>query len=223
MAPDWIPLCIPRGAIGGGFTSRILWVVATKKEKVIPDPEQFPKDEALEYGIIHDLERISMINGEYKFTDEAKAAYVKWYSEEEAKIQLGNSPIADPRFSGYISRRATHIKKISMALAAAQRDLRELSLDDFTLALEYLEDIEKDMGDVFARVGLSPQAIQSADITEFIQARGKVWKSQILRYFKSDLDTRTFDSVVSYLTSTGEVRIVTIDSAKGDVMYEWKG
>ena len=64
-APDWIPLMIPFSAIGGGFTSRIIFVVEDKKGKIIEDPNEIQVDEKLKADLVHDLEQISLLVGEF--------------------------------------------------------------------------------------------------------------------------------------------------------------
>lgn len=222
MAPDWIPLCIPRGAVGGGFTSRILWVVASQKAKIVADPDEFPVDQALEAAIMHDLERISMINGEMVFSQSARDAYTAWYKEEEAKIKTGNPAVRDPRFSGYVARRATHLKKVAMTVSLAKSDERVISEQDFNTALEYILDIEQDMEGVFSRIGLSPYTIQAASVREYIKAKERIPRSEVLRYFASDLDLRTFEAIETYLEMTKEIKIIR-DLEKKDTIYVWSG
>ena len=70
----------------------------------------------MEAAIKHDLELIKMIAGPMRFEPKAMKLYEEWYAEEDRKIDMGMPAIRDPRFSGYVSRRATHIKKIAMTL-----------------------------------------------------------------------------------------------------------
>lgn len=218
MAPDWIPHCIPQGAIGGGFTSRLLWVVAHHKERIISNPNEVELDKDLEAAILYDLERIHLLEGEVKFHPEALADYEAWYRAEEAKVSRGELPVRDPRFAGYISRRATHVKKIAMCLAVAEHDDLLIYPKEFKAAVADLEDLEKDMHTVFASVGTSGMAAELNAVQTYILERGVVSQRDLVRAFQSELNP----NLLGYIEKTLEVmETVTIerDSKTGKVTY----
>src|SRR5690606_35947248 len=77
-APDWIQSMLPQEAIGGGFTSRIVFIVEDKKKHIVPEYEM--DEEAIELGnkLRRDLERIGNLRGAMTFTDTAKELYKTW-------------------------------------------------------------------------------------------------------------------------------------------------
>lgn len=221
MAPDWIPVSIPTAAIGGGFTSRILFVVETQKGRTIADPGLYQIDEGLFDDLVHDLERIHSIVGPYTFDKEAKEHYMEWYIKQEKNTQAGRPALKDPRFSGYVSRRQTYIKKIAMACSASRSDDRIITEADFRRARLFLEGAEKNMEGVFGKVGKNVYVGQTQEVMEFIRSKGKVSKAQIMQAFYRDIDGKSFDIIEATMLATQMVRR-TLSTQDGEAIYEWR-
>jgi len=221
-APDWFPIMIPASAIGGGFTSRVIWVVENKKGRIIEDPNLIQIDLELKAHIIHDLQQIKNIVGEYSFDNGALEEYKGWYRAQEEAIASGNPPIRDPRFSGYVSRRATHVKKLAMASSASRSDDRRVTEFDFRRALGVMESAEESMPSVFTSVGRSLYSVQTDTVMEFIRIRGETTKSELMRLLYYDLDVRTLEVVEENLKAMRLIRL-EIDTQSGETHYQWKG
>lgn len=222
MAPDWIPTTIPMGAIGGGFTSRIIFIVEHKKAKVITNPNLIGVDEELRDSLLHDLEIINSLVGEFKFDEQSLEAYERWYAAEEAKVAKGRPAIADSRFGGYNSRRATHIKKLAMVCSASHSDRLIITRADFNRSIQLLTHAERSMPEVFGRVGLSSYAEQTAMVMEIVKATKKISKNDVQRRLYRDIDERTLEIVQSTLEISGFIK-VHINSETGRTIYEWLG
>jgi hypothetical protein len=219
LADDWVPMCIPPTAIGGGFTSRVVFIVENEKSKVIPNPNLIKIDQKLSEDIEHDLQLIFAIQGEYAFTPDGQKIYESWYSETERQAKDGKLAIKDPRFSGYNSRRATHVKKIAMALSASRGEDRLMTRADFERALRMLEDAELNMTSVFGRVGISPNAQILPTVMEFIRKRGSVSKKDLMLNFYRDLDKRGLDEIEEALIL---MRLIRVESDEDkQTSYRW--
>jgi hypothetical protein len=57
--PQWLRDSLPPHAVGGGFTSRIIFVYQDKPEKLIPFPDMSLAAGALKIKLIHDLKSLS--------------------------------------------------------------------------------------------------------------------------------------------------------------------
>lgn len=218
MAPDWIPLTIPHGAIGGGFTSRIIFVVEHGKGRIIADPNEVVIDNVLRESIARDLEVVKQLTGEFKFTPDARDLYMQWYVEEEEKAKQGRPSISDPRFSGYVSRRATHIKKISMAISAARASSLLISDKDFLRAKSLMLDAEVRMAEVFGKVGRAVYTEQVQEVLSLIQARKEVSRSEIMRIMYRDIDETVMKSIEATLLA---MRVVKRKIVQDDLIYIW--
>jgi len=220
MAPDWIPLAIPQAAIGGGFTSRIMFIVEHRKGRSISNPNAVPIDDKLYQKLQEDLEIIHTLKGEATFDTAGLAAYESWYIREDKRAEIGKPAVDDTRFSGYIARRATHVKKVAMVCSAARSDTLVITEIDFKRALLFMENAERAMADVFGKVGRSLYVEQTQEVMNYIKARGKTTRSEVMQQFYRDLDYRSLEAVESAMQA---MRIVTIarDTLTGDAIYTW--
>jgi len=222
MTEDSIVMSIPYAAIGSGFTSRILFVVEHRKGKIIANPNLHGIDNQLEADLIHDLEQINSLQGEFQMDADAWEFYERWYVGEEEKAGLGRPALSDPRFDGYNSRRATHLWKISMVCAASRANTLEITELDVQRALEMILQIETNMPQVFAKVGRSAFTEQTKLVMDFIANRGEVKMSEIMNLFYRDLDVRTLEIVEENLLAMKCIRTER-DAVARDTIYTWIG
>lgn len=221
-APDWLSSIFPSEAVGGGFTSRCVLVVERNKGKIVADPTILGIDYELRDKLIHDLRLIQSLSGEFRFTDEAKQEYVQWYEDQERKLVRGISPVKDSRFSGYVSRRATHIKKVCMAISASRSGELIINKSDFIRAKSIILAVEKNMASSFENLGEGRFTKQIGEIITFIKAREKTTRSEILNRFYNDVDSWTFERIENLLRQM-KVIITTELPDQADRAYEWKG
>lgn len=169
--PAWIAGNFPEYVIGGGFTSRCLFVYADKKEKYIayPSLETPPglRDRAI--LLADDLAHMAeVLKGPYELTADAIAWGRIWYKHhyDHPPPELAR----DERFGGYLARKQTHIHKLAMVLAAAQRDEMRITADDLALAEAAISALESDMPKVFARIGRTEESIQAERFVKFVHS-----------------------------------------------------
>jgi hypothetical protein len=221
MAPDWIPVVIPMSAIGGGFTSRIIWIVEHKKGRIIEDPNDTQIDRKLEQAVKHDLSQVANLRGPFTFQRDALDLYKTWYRETEEAAEKGKHAISDPRFAGYNSRRATHIKKVAIACCASRGDTMLITAADFLRAKKLLLSAEEHMPSVFRSIGRSQYGQQTDTVLDFIRTRSPVNRSDVLKVLYYDIDVKTMEVVEQNLVSMGRIKIIGRDMKTGDVTYKW--
>lgn len=221
-APDWIQSMIPQEAIGGGFTSRIIFIVEEQKGKIVPEHIMTPREIQLQELLQNDLERISKMSGEMEMSKEAKALYVDWYIEQDKRIAAGSPPVEDPRFAGYNERRATHIRKLMLSCAAARSDDLVILPEDFIRSKKLLEEAETVMGKTFGGLGKSRTGDATEAIKNYIQKMGITLRSGILMRFYRDVDAVTLTQVEETLRQMGCIRIKLMPQQQ-DKTYEWIG
>ena len=103
--PTWLVGSVPMEAIGGGFTSRVIFVVEDNVRFRNPFPVLTPKLLEVRKDLQHDLEVMGNYTGPMALSPEAMEFYIKWYTD-------GNPKIDDSRFHGYSERRHVHLLKI---------------------------------------------------------------------------------------------------------------
>jgi Protein of unknown function (DUF3987) len=172
--PSWIAGNFPEYMIGGGFTSRCVFVYADKKEKYVAYPgRHVPTDLAeREQKLVEDLESISMsIVGEYKLTDGAYDYGEAWY-----KHHYENRPInlSDERFGGYMARKQTMLHKVAMILAASEGNNLVITETHLATAQQMLTDLEPDLQFVFNKIGKSDTSTHIDRLVAFIEAQGEI-------------------------------------------------
>jgi hypothetical protein len=205
--PSWIAGNFPEYMIGGGFTSRCIFVYADKKAKHVAYPGlAVPADlEARAEGLRLDLEHISTLAGEYVLSPKAvqwgEAWYTKHYSVRSANLD-------DDRFGGYVARKQTHIHKLAMVLAASSSD--ELCITDEHLAIadQMVTDLEPDMQFVFSKIGKSETALYAERLIWFVHSKGKVPYTEAYRYVHSHFPSmRDFEDVLTGCVRAGYLKL----------------
>jgi len=178
--PDWMARAMPLDTVGIGLTSRIIFVYEDTPRIKPPFPKLSPAQKELEKLLIEDLVKISMISGEYTFSDEAKDWYEKWYvTRDEDKT------LSDPRLSGYSERKPQHLIKLAMIMQASQDDNTEISLDTLLQTVEMLSSAESKMPKVFAFVGKNPlNADIEAALSVILHQPEGASRSELLNMFR---------------------------------------
>src|SRR5574337_1257015 len=221
-APDWIQSMIPPEAVGGGFTSRIIFVVEEKKRKIVP--ESFISEHELEIQekLIRDLERISKLAGEINFTEEGKKLYTDWYIEQDTKLSAGQPVIEDSRFAGYCERRATHIRKLMILCSACRGDDLLIQPEDFHKAHNLLTAVEHNMGKTFGGFGRARNSDIQEDVKNYIKRVGITTHKKLLAMFHRDLDVQALAIISDTLKGMGVIKVV-LKPDIGEKTYEWIG
>jgi len=206
--PAWIAGNFPEYMIGGGFTSRTIFVYADAKEKFVAYPGlRVPANlEQMAEELVEDLTSISMLCGEMKLTPAAvawgEAWYTKHYSERAANL--------DPdRFGGYIARKQTHIHKLAMVLSAAQGDTLLITPEHLATAHAMVTDLEPDMQFVFSKIGRSDSSLHAERLIQFVTNRGEVPFPEAYRYVHSHFSSmRDFEDVLAGIIRAGFLKMI---------------
>lgn len=209
--PAWIAGNFPEYLIGGGFTSRCLFVYSDTKWQYVAYPgltvpENF---HAVERALVKDLEHISTLVGEYRLTPEAIKWGTAWYEEH-----YKNRPqhLDDDRFGGYIARKQTHIHKLAMILSAATKDAMTITEEDLFLANKMVTELEADMPKVFARIGRTEESVQAERLLQYITRRGECGYQDCYRYIHAFFpDNKDFEGIITGLIQAG---FITLDGTK---------
>lgn len=199
--PAWIAGNFPEYMIGGGFTSRCVFVYAEKKAKLVayPDdavPMDFRKTAQM---LVDDLSQISQLVGAYKLDDKAKVWGNLWYQNHyEAK----HLHLDDDRFGGYLARKQTHIHKLAMILAAAESDRLVITAEHLAIADQMVTDLEPDMQFVFSKIGKSEDAIYAERLIWYVTKRGGCLYQEAYRFVHSHFPKlQDFEAII-----TGAIR-----------------
>ena len=215
-APDWIQSMIPHEAVGGGFTSRVIFIVEETKGKIVPEPTLTEREMLLQEKLVRDLERISKLVGEVTMSPGARAAYVTWYVEQSESDKVA---VDDPRFAGYNERRATHIKKLMIVSCAARNDNLYIEEEDFHRSLTMLQQAERKMGKTFGGFGKSRTSDVTELIKDYIEHVGITTRTEVLKRFYRDVDSYTLGIVEDTLRQMGVLKVGMVEGNPNDKVY----
>jgi hypothetical protein len=217
--PSWIAGNFPEYLIGGGLTSRMVFVYAEAKERYVAYPQDnVPRDlGALKAKLLEDLEQIAMkCVGEYELSKEAKRWGEQWYE----KHYKGDRPknLDDDRFGGYFARKQTHIHKLAMVLAASQRDEMVITAEDLQLANTMVTDLEPDMAMVFSKIGKTDDSFYADRLINFVRRQGPEGcpYQEVFRFVYSQFPSlRDFEDIFAGCVRAGFI----VPYQKGNVAY----
>lgn len=219
-APDWLQSMLPQEAVGGGFTSRVIFVVEDRKGKTVPEYDLTAEDEQLGDALARDLERISQIAGRFTFSEGARQAYVSWYKEQDRLLASGAPAVDDSRFAGYCERRATHLRKLMAILSVSRSNELLIEEVDFKRALTILKATEVKMGRTFGGLGSARYSDATERILNYIQAVGVTTRSALLSKFYRDVDGQTLRSVEETMEQMKVVKITMVPGTN-EKKYQW--
>lgn len=213
--PAWIAGSFPEYMIGGGFTSRCVFVYADKKAQEVAYPKlKVPSGhEKRKMDLIADLAEIAKICGEYQLTPEAYAWGEEWYHLHNA-----NPPPAlnDDRFGGYLARKQTHIHKLAMVLAASRSAAKWIEVEHLVIANQMVSDLEPDMVRVFEKIGRSEDSQHAERLLKYIRAVKEVEWAEAFRYAHQYFPgIKDYENILSGLVRSG---LVTM-SQKGNSIF----
>lgn len=206
--PAWIAGNFPEYMIGGGFTSRCVFVYAEEKHQYVAYPGlHVPKNlHSIEDRLVQDLEHISLsLAGEYHLDEGAIEWGETWYKHHYTHRPAG---LDDDRFGGYIARKQTHIHKLAMILAAARHDRLVIEKGDLETANDMVTDLEKDMPLVFGKIGRTDLSLQTDRFLSYIRRRERVTYLEAYRYIHSYFPSnREFEDMLAGCIRAGLVKM----------------
>jgi len=206
--PSWISLNVPEYMIGGGFTSRCIFVYADAKRQLVPyvDENVPAKFEQMKQELTHDLEVISQLFGEYEITEEARVWGREWYRQLWA-----NPPpqLTGDQYSGYISRKQTHVHKLAMVLSASQDDSLKIYARHLQAAVDMTGSIEADMPKVFSRIGQNDITRGSSEIVEIVSKNPGIPGAELFGYLFRSLSYKDYTEALNGAINAQKIHCIT--------------
>lgn len=196
---DWLTNAIPENAVGGGLTSRIMFIYVQEP----PPPVAWPQtDPRLKEQLVLSLQRLSTLEGPFNITRDAINTFTKLYENWYSR-----SPFYDNKnLAGYASRRHVHLLKLAMILSAAETGPKLLLTQKHLEGAELqLEMAEKNMPLVLDLVTSSESGSNTHSILELIRRQKKVPRQQLVTSFSNKLSVRELDMYIETLMQSGRI------------------
>lgn len=216
--PESLANSLPSTAIGGGLTSRIIFVWAEGKRRKVDVPEKPPAQ--IKDNLVKDLAVISRITGSYSFSPAGRKWWADYYNRyEEADPKR---ICKDPAFRGWYSRKPLFILKLATILAAAKSSVMHIEPDILDCAVRTLEEAEATMTRTFTAVGRSTVTADVDMVRNIIQTHKVISENALLQMVWRDVDSKKFDTVIHTILRSGEIRR-NYQGPKGEkgIFYYW--
>lgn len=220
--PESLSSTLSSLVFGGGLASRITFVCSTEKAQKVPFPEMTPELKQLKEDLIHDLQLVSGMLGEFTFSTEAKTAWTKWYMLYDEQDPKRIQPKSE--FNGWYSRKPMLIQKLSTILSATEGDSMEVTEDHLTEAMKLVEEVEKGMGLIVNEVVKQATTNKVSLIEGTVKEHNQLSEKHLLQLIWRDIDEETFDTLMNPLLKGGTLkRVYESPQGKEEIWYHWKG
>jgi hypothetical protein len=203
--PQTLRDVIPPGAVGQGFTSRIIFVWGSGRRKRVPNPEWSPGQSMLEKELTHDIKEIGKLRGLFQFDEGSLRLYQQHYmsrAEPEDEFE-------DERLRGYSSRKDIHTLKLAMVLSLADKNELIITEQDMAAAIESIKWLDSGLPSVFSSHGASATVEDVTRIFKQIEAAmrkaGYALHSDLVRKNYTAISYSDFENVITTLTESGAI------------------
>lgn len=194
---------IPEPAWEQGFTSRLILIYADAQPKI--DIFNTPKRE-MPQELIHDLNIIGNLYGEFDWTQEFEDYANKWRSTDLEPIPT------HPRLKHYLTRRFSHMLKLAMVSSVDRKNELMLDITDFNRSLEWLTQAERHMPDIFTAAGGTTDSKAMDEIMHQVKAEGgTVYEGRLIRAAKDILPLNKIRDAVNTMVNSGMLVEVGLD------------
>ena len=207
--PSGIRSAFPSGTIGGGLTSRILFVYSDMRKPPVAWPEHSVELLALEESLIRRLSRIYTLEGQMKVTPDAKALFAVEYNKfygDPVKGVKGNYLYEDPITAGYAQRRADHVLKLSMLNSLNEGDSLTVEEDHMKKAVERIGLIEKFTPFILRLLSSSESGNELEMVLGIIRGAKRIYSKDLISKVSHRIERRNFMAYVETLTLMGKIR-----------------
>lgn len=194
--PQWLKDSLPPHAVGGGFTSRIIFVYQDKPEKLVPFPEMTPKMVTLRNKLIHDLRIISRIGGQFRLTEKAREWFSDWYTQV---FKPETTPYAS--LDGYFGRKHDTLLKVAMCLSASKSNSLVVGEIELKMALRALNKNEQHLPDTLRLIQMTEVGEEMEKVYRVICRKGEIEFVQLSRQVSYCMNTRRLEEVLQDLIS----------------------
>lgn len=209
--PDWMQSMLPSDAFKGGFMSRLLLIslpIGWEKKRVADPPKGSLE---MRDKIIGEMEKVSGLNGEMKWTKEAKEFFTDWYMAVERETVVG--PVM-----AYLERKQDHMLRLAMLLELTSTFSLVLNRSSIERALALLNVIETETSPMVEYLATEPRMRCAQFILEILRnaPKGMAENKLLSQVWRSLSYPREFDEVMAMLM---KAKAVTVKSEGGMLIY----
>ncbi len=214
----WIKDTIPEIAVGGGFTSRIVFVYKDKREKLVPWPTMSAENKLLSEDIAHDLCEVAKLRGPVALDKHA----LDTYKEEYTRFYYNSPLMSDEGLSGYANRRHHILLKVAMIICASRNDSRLITQDEMNMSIKLMRKAENAMPFILRTIMSEKVGDVFEHILRFVISKGTVDRSRLIREFRHKMTSQELDIMMRTLEEEGVV-VQKVDGSRRQYVFTGKG
>lgn len=207
---------LPKDAIGGGFTSRTVFVYEDKRAPPVPWIEYDPRIAELEGELIGHLDNLHQLTGPIELTEDAKQLYKTIYRQRYANEDGFRM---DTLMQGYENRRHAHLLKVAIALMMSEAPGLIMTREHVQGANFLLGEAEEHMPKVMELITATDVGVAGNRVFAFISGKGVVPRSELVRKFASQLDALELSKILDTLIKAERIEM---DRPDGALVYQLK-
>jgi len=214
--PSWLKENFPESMIGGGLTSRIIFVYGDKKQKLVAYPDELIHGadyHDLEVKLVADLNEIAKLSGEYKLTQAARIWGHNWYAHHWNAKRADH--LASDRYGGYLARKQTHLHKLAIILSAAQSDQLIIDKEQLEMAEALLSGVEPHMLKVFESIGVTEESRHVHELIPFLRTYGWMTMDELWKKVMNLMSNQDFENAIRAALRAGLVSVIEKGGRKG--------
>ena len=198
--PQWLKDSMPAHAVGGGFTSRIIFVYQDRPEKLVAFPEITPAQLRLRDKLVHDLKLIAKMEGQFTLTQDAREWYENWYTDVFR-------PEVTPHMAldGYFGRKHDTLLKVAMCLAASRSSSLVVDEIELRMALKALNKNEKSLPDTLRLIQMTEIGEEMEKVLRNISRKEKADFISLSRSLSYCMNTKKLDEILTDLVNAERI------------------
>lgn len=205
---------LPRDAIGGGFTSRIIFVYADRRPPPVPRIHYNKETPHIEELLVNHLDQLRALEGPVTITEEGW----KFYDSTYIRRHYESDFYRDATLAGYEKRRGVHLFKVAIALMVSENPSTTLTRQHFIGADLLLEEVELGMPAVMELVMSTDIGTIAKDVYRYIAGADRVTKAELHRHFSHRLGPQELSRALDTLTTSRKVNAL-VERGPPNIFY----
>lgn len=202
---DWLRDAVPIEAVGGGLTSRIIFVFQKEPKNLVPFPSKGKNFLRKEKVLIQRLGQIFQVSGKMRMTEDAKDLYKREYIRFFSESTLFN----DKYLSGYASRRMVHLIKLGMLISLSEGTDLVVDGRHLDASTGFLEESEKTLREVMNLVTSTRVGSLLEWVYGKISSRSPCPRTVLLQNTSHQINARELSDIVDTLVKSNRVQVET--------------
>jgi hypothetical protein len=199
--PIWVAENMREDVIGGGYSSRVIYVYEEKSRQrrlFYKNKIDFENVSKLKTDLTADLLHISSLEGPFTVEDKVLDTMEEWYQTRKDEPNW--------HLQGYHERKPTHILKTAMLYSLCYSDKKNITEHDIEMAKSFIENTEKNLPKVFDRMGKNEYVFDTQAIYNYILNKKVITRPELLRHFNSVATPAKLDELLEGMLQQGLIK-----------------